>query len=284
MAPGARTMGSGLRAPVLEVFASIQGEGAFVGQPQVFLRLFGCPLRCRWCDTPGSLELPREPRARVEAAGLSTREPGLASAFQVATWIARADPERATLRGDERPRPLSITGGEPLEWTDFLLELATLLGPRPLHLETAAPDPDELARLLPIVDHVSLDLKLPEDLAPPVPLGRPPATARNGATAPPADPEAWAEVRERDLEFVSELDAAVKIVVAGNRPARAFVPLLDDAAAFAPRLPVYLQPVSPVAGVPAPSRRLLEEVVELARERVADVRVVPQVHRALGLP
>jgi len=43
-----------IAAPVLEVFASIQGEGAYVGEPQVFLRLRGCPLRCAWCDTPGS--------------------------------------------------------------------------------------------------------------------------------------------------------------------------------------------------------------------------------------
>ena len=50
-------------APLLEVFASVQGEGAYVGEPQVLVRLRGCPLRCRWCDTPGSWGL--GPRARA---------------------------------------------------------------------------------------------------------------------------------------------------------------------------------------------------------------------------
>jgi 7-carboxy-7-deazaguanine synthase len=39
------------RLRVTEIFYSIQGEACFSGWPTVFVRLTGCPLRCRYCDT-----------------------------------------------------------------------------------------------------------------------------------------------------------------------------------------------------------------------------------------
>ncbi len=42
------------RLKITEIFGSIQGESDQVGWPSTFVRLTGCPLRCRWCDTPYS--------------------------------------------------------------------------------------------------------------------------------------------------------------------------------------------------------------------------------------
>ncbi len=39
-----------------EMFSSIQGEGLYMGIPMFFIRLTGCNLRCKWCDTEYAFE------------------------------------------------------------------------------------------------------------------------------------------------------------------------------------------------------------------------------------
>src|SRR5437763_11858212 len=46
---------------IAEIFASIQGEGMWVGQPSTFVRVSGCNLRCGWCDTPYASWSPEGP-------------------------------------------------------------------------------------------------------------------------------------------------------------------------------------------------------------------------------
>ncbi len=53
VAPGADAES---RLRISEIFLSLQGEADAVGWPTVFVRLTGCPLRCRWCDTAYAFE------------------------------------------------------------------------------------------------------------------------------------------------------------------------------------------------------------------------------------
>ncbi|MEM4409835.1 MAG: radical SAM protein, partial [Candidatus Caldarchaeum sp.] len=46
----------GEKLRISEIFYSIQGEGIDSGLPTVFVRLYGCDLRCSWCDTMYAVE------------------------------------------------------------------------------------------------------------------------------------------------------------------------------------------------------------------------------------
>ena len=41
----------GEKYPIVEIFHSVQGEGAHSGLPKIFIRFGRCNLRCEWCDT-----------------------------------------------------------------------------------------------------------------------------------------------------------------------------------------------------------------------------------------
>ncbi|HQI27015.1 MAG TPA: 7-carboxy-7-deazaguanine synthase QueE [Sedimentisphaerales bacterium] len=78
---------------VVEVFHSLQGEGTLVGVPSVFVRLAGCPLRCRWCDTAYAWD------------------------YSVGEEL---EPVEIVERVVRRPcRHVVLTGGEPLVGEDF---------------------------------------------------------------------------------------------------------------------------------------------------------------------
>ena len=98
---------------IAEVFYSVQGEGALVGVPSVFVRTSGCNLRCVWCDTPYTSWNP-------EGADLSL-ESILA---QVSAY--------------KQAKHVVLTGGEPMI-APQIVELSTRLRERGLHItvETA---------------------------------------------------------------------------------------------------------------------------------------------------
>ena len=85
---------------IAEIFFSIQGEGPTAGLPAVFIRLQGCSVGCRWCDTKYSWD---------PAAGRAVDLDELMSQ-------ARSYPCRRVV----------ITGGEPLESSLFFPLVSTL--------------------------------------------------------------------------------------------------------------------------------------------------------------
>ena len=152
------------KAPLVEVFASIQGEGRFVGRAMTFVRVAVCPLRCSYCDTPNSYTATPEFDVMIGDQKLKERNPVTgARAAELALEVARHSP----LCGGQ-PQMVAVTGGEPLLYPGFIRAVGEVLhdAGAGLFLETAALDADALESCLGVVDHLSADYKLPETLAP----------------------------------------------------------------------------------------------------------------------
>lgn len=101
---------------VCELFSSLQGEGASLGQPAVFLRLGDCNLNCNFCDTRYSWDWQNYTR-RDE---LTERD-----VHELAVAIREFSPNR-----------LVVTGGEPLLQRAGLEELLLELPGHVVEIET----------------------------------------------------------------------------------------------------------------------------------------------------
>ena len=140
-----------MKAPLNEIFESIQGEGKYVGARQLFIRLSGCPLSCYYCDTDH-----REPLF-IEVNGLKYKNP--LGADELADLLFKHfEPGLC--------HSIAVTGGEPLLYSAFLEALSTELKKRGnirLFLESSAYDPALVAQVADCFDIMSLDLKDRED-------------------------------------------------------------------------------------------------------------------------
>jgi len=173
---------------------------------------------------------------------------------------------------------VSVTGGEPLLWPEFLLGLRPLLKRRRVHLETAGAHPLTLGRVLDACDHVSADLKLPLDMEPPEEVGF------SSQEASPSTEVDWQIARRSFLESIRGRDACCKVVVVGGRSAGDFAGLFADVRECAPELTLFLQPATPIRGATAPTSAALAEIVSSAERAGLSVRVLGQLHRAWRLP
>ena len=126
-----------MKAPIIEIFSSFQGEGVLIGQRQIFVRFAGCNLNCDYCDTKNSISdkdgvlmTPREVVDKIESI---------------------LTPDCQTI---------SFTGGEPSLYPDFINEVSKLTD-LDIMLETNGTLPDNID-LINNLDIVSLDIKLKE--------------------------------------------------------------------------------------------------------------------------
>lgn len=191
-----------MKYPVYERFYTWQGEGVHLGRAAYFIRLYGCPQACPWCDSAGTWHRDYRPDGVT-----------LMDADELAEVVRTESPDGAVV---------VVTGGEPI-----LFDLAPLTDTlhaqgRRVHIETSG-----IAPLRGALDWVTLS---------PKPFGQPPlpdVVARADEVKiivhDPGDIQAgldtltglpekaviwlhpeWSKARERDLTVLNAITQAVK--------------------------------------------------------------------------
>lgn len=124
-----------MKARIAEIFESVQGEGLYLGEKQIFVRFFNCNLSCTYCDTKPDRFMEYEPDELFEEIKLYR----------------------------DKYHSVAFTGGEPLLYKDFLKEILALTwGHGHKHyLETNGTLFFELEEIIDRIDIVAMDLKFP---------------------------------------------------------------------------------------------------------------------------
>ncbi len=229
-----------VKADISEIFSSIQGEGIFLGAKQVFVRFEDCNLDCLFCDEKAlvktkeysPIELMKEVRSLEEAGG----------------------PHHS----------VSLTGGEPLLYWDFLRAFLKILRRGRIlrsYLETNGTLPHELSKVIELVDIIAMDFKLPSSTA-----ARP----------------FWDEHAEF-LKIASKKRVFVKAVITADTIKEDVEKAIDIVKKLDRNIPFIIQPASVVNkdDKPVASSRLLS-FMEMGLEKdLGNVRIIPQVHKLL---
>lgn len=232
---------NGKKAEITEIFSSIQGEGIFIGARQVFVRFKKCNMECVFCDTTNDapakeyspIQLMREVRSLEEAKGVH--------------------------------HSVSLTGGEPLVYSDFLAEFLPMLKKESLksYLETNGTLPDKLKEVIEFVDIIAMDFKLPSS---------------TGERAYWKEHLEFLKIAKRKKVFVkavvtpdtkkSDIEEAVSLIKAVNK-----------------NIPFIMQPATPIKNFDKDigESRLFEFLDIALKNEVENSRVIPQVHKVLGV-
>lgn len=230
-----------IEAEIVDIFSSVQGEGIFVGAKQIFVRFKRCNMGCVFCDE----EKGAEPKFYTPAALMDEIE-----SLEQAKGIHHS---------------VSLTGGEPLMYADFLKVFLPLLHKKGVqsYLETNGTLPDELSGVIDLIDIVAMDFKLPSSTG----------------------EEAFWDEHYEFLKIALKKNVFVKVVVTPDTTVGDIEKTVELINKAGKSIPLIIQPVTPVGpGAKEVSREMLLKFLEIGLKNKLDhIRVIPQVHKILKL-
>lgn len=242
-----------MKARIAEVFQSIQGEGIYLGEKQIFVRFYGCNLdRCRFCDT--QLDSPRT-FPSSEALWEYRKVRGSFKEYETYELL-----DCLKLYSNDL-HSISFTGGEPLVQSNFLKDFLPLVKQEGFktYLETNATLPQALKDVIEYLDIIAADFKLPSSTG-----------VRNF----------WSE-HEAFLKIALQKEVFVKAVICKNTDLADVKRAVELLAKFNREIPFVLQPNSFEF-----HRQLADKIQEFknfALRYLSDVRIILQMHKIVGV-
>ena len=228
------------RVRITEIFSSLQGEGPRMGERHIFIRFEACHMACVYCDETGK----------------QAKEMSVVDVLK----------EVAKLEGEAGPHAcVSLTGGEPLLYADFLKPLCRMLKKRKYRilLETNGILWQQLLEVLGVCDVIAMDLKLP-------------SVTRQ---------KEFLKEHRKFLKLAAIKELYIKIVISKGVDLREYEKHLRMVAQVAPRTPVYLQPKScNKRSYPDPVlMRFLDKLQRTGAKQLSDVRVGIQLQKLMHI-
>ncbi|MCK4994798.1 MAG: 7-carboxy-7-deazaguanine synthase QueE [Candidatus Omnitrophica bacterium] len=224
-----------LKAQISEVFFSLQGEGPYVGTGHVFVRFAGCNINCCYCDTPKQ----------------EYKE------YDIKPLICEVN----DLLKKHNAGYLSLTGGEPLLQTKFIIEFLkkACFKKTFVYLETNGILSDNFHKVKGLINIVSMDIKLPS------------------ATQTKAY---WSE-HSKFLKLCTGKKVFVKTIITASTVIEDIKKMVSLLKKTDQMIPLIMQPESKGLG-----KKLLNKTMkfqEYARGYLNDVRIIPQMHKLLNI-
>lgn len=247
---------------VVEMYPTVEGEGALVGTPLMLLRLWGCPFSCKFCDSRYAWDVTASiPETELFPSGES-----------VVQRIGEV--ERA--RGFEKHLWVSITGGDPMgrsptELVDLCLALVN--DNRKIMMQTTGTI--HRPQLFGFVNFWSIS----------PPLDSSGQSVLGHAHLMRNVEKLLIEARNVTLAGEATPKGQLKFVVSSEVDVAEAVQLYEDWAQYhGDKIPVIFQPVQwPDEGIDTVMSRF-ERLVNIAAIRaIPNVRVIPQVHKMMFL-
>lgn len=234
------------KANLSEIFLSFQGEGLYIGVPQLFVRFSGCPMHCNFCDTP---------YAQLPSSTFKVHSPAGKSVI-IKNPIDISYLRKIIKKYKRNYHSLSLTGGEPLMQVSFLEEFLKKKSSK-IYLETNGVNYKELTRIINLVDIVAMDMKLPSSLS-----GRD-----------------YFSHHQKFLKIASYKEVLVKIVLTKKTSVEEIKQATQIIYQISPLIPLILQP----SFQDKIKTEKIFSYINIAQNKLSEVRFIPQMHKGLKI-